>query len=160
LIFILVCLIGGLFVNLGNEINLTTLKEINGDNGSVIRGLRKGDLGYAGIGEVYFSTVNFASIKGWKKHLRMTMNLIVVQGKVSFVFAAINKNLELKKDFIEITLSSSKLERLTVPPNIWMAFRGLSDGSNTIVNLASIVHDPNEQLNKPLHEIDYNWKAI
>jgi len=147
-------------VNLRDEINLSTLTEIKGDNGSVIRGLRKGDLGYAGIGEVYFSTVNYGSIKGWKKHLHMTMNLIVVQGKVSFVLADINENLESKKDFIEITLSSAQLKRLTVPPNIWMAFRGLSEGSNTIVNLASISHDPNEQLNKPLHEIDYNWRAI
>ena len=41
---------------------------------------------FNGFQEAYFSTIKKDRIKGWKRHLRMTMNLIVPVGNVQFNF--------------------------------------------------------------------------
>ena len=41
---------------------------------------------YEGFGEVYFSELRPKSIKAWKYHYKMTLNLIVPLGEVKFVF--------------------------------------------------------------------------
>ena len=41
-------------------------------------------------------------------------------------------------------------------PNLWFAFKGCSS-ENILLNLANIVHDPNESINIDLKEIDYDW---
>ena len=45
---------------------LTPLKQIRTSKGSVLHAMKKGDEGYAGFGEAYFSTINKGDIKGWK----------------------------------------------------------------------------------------------
>ena len=42
------------------------------------------------------------------------------------------------------------LKVLTVPPGIWMAFEGLSDETNMLLNISSIPHDPAEAESLPL----------
>ena len=42
-----------------------------------MHGIKKNDTGYVGFGEVYFSYINPKAVKAWKKHNRMTLNLVV-----------------------------------------------------------------------------------
>ena len=46
-------------------------------NGYIYHGIKSHDLGFKNFGEVYFSFINFNKIKGWKKHTKMTLNLLV-----------------------------------------------------------------------------------
>ena len=48
--------------------------------------LKNSDNEFIRFGEIYFSEIYFGKIKGWKRHLRMNMNLIVPEGFVKFVF--------------------------------------------------------------------------
>ena len=64
---------------------LTPLKKISHPRGDVFHGMKKSDNGYAGFGEAYFSTIKNGEIKGWNKHKRMTLNLVVPVGKVIFI---------------------------------------------------------------------------
>ena len=70
-----------------NDISVTSLARMpSGGGGDVLHGIRKTDFGFIKFGEAYFSILEPNAIKAWKKHLRMTLNLIVPVGKVRFVF--------------------------------------------------------------------------
>ncbi len=133
------------------QIILTPLKQIYNPKGDIFHGMKKSDNGYNGFGEAYFSTINKGDIKGWKKHTLMTLNLIVVSGEIEFVVYN-----DKTKEFFSTKLSSQNYQRLTLQPNLWMAFRGLGE-NNMLLNIASIEHDPNEAINIDLKEISYEW---
>ena len=130
---------------------LTPLKQIHHPKGDVFHGMKKSDDGYDGFGEAYFSTINQDDIKGWKKHTEMTLNLIVTVGEIKFVVYD-----EETKEFFSVTLSQNNYQRLTVKPNLWMAFQGVGE-YNMLLNLASVEHNPNEAINIDLSEINYEW---
>ena len=130
---------------------LTPLKQIYNPKGDIFHAMKKSDDGFDGFGEAYFSTIHKGDIKGWKKHTEMTLNLVVPAGKIEFV--VYNEN---TKEFFCVQLSQDNYQRLTVKPNLWMAFRGLEE-NNMLLNLASIEHDPEEAINIDLSEIVYEW---
>jgi len=130
---------------------LTSLKQIYNTKGNIYHAMKKSDEGFDGFGEAYFSSINQGDIKGWKKHTKMTLNLIVPVGEIEFV--VYNEN---TKKFFVVKLSQENYRRLTVQPGLWMAFRGISE-NNMLLNLASIEHDPNDAINIELSGIDYGW---
>ena len=130
-------------------VSVHKLRQIAVPKGNVFLAMKATDIGYAGFGEAYFSTVNKFDIKGWKKHSKMTLNLVVVTGEVEFV---VHNGI----DFFNVKLSKGNYQRLTVEPGLWVAFRGLSN-ENILLNLASIEHDPNESENVDLDAFDYDW---
>ena len=64
---------------------LTPLKIIHVENGNIFHALRVSDMGFQGFGEAYFSQIHGGVIKPWKRHLRMTLNLVVIEGVIRFV---------------------------------------------------------------------------
>mgnify|MGYP001390384188 CR=1 FL=1 len=69
-----------------NKIFLTDLRIFPSYDGDVLHAIKNSDNGYVNFGEAYFSKINYKNIKGWKRHKRMTMNLIVPIGTIKFVF--------------------------------------------------------------------------
>ena len=130
---------------------VTPLRQIFHPKGDIYHAMKKSDEGFSGFGEAYFSTIKKDEIKGWKKHTKMTLNIIVPIGAIKFVIYD-----EIDNKFFEVLLSQDNYQRLTVPPNFWMAFCGIGE-YNMLLNLASIEHDPKEAVNKELSEIKYEW---
>jgi dTDP-4-dehydrorhamnose 3,5-epimerase len=123
---------------------LTSLKRASHPKGDIYHALRASDIGYTSFGEAYFTTIVGGETKGWKKHLRMTMNLVVPVGAVRFYFRHDNGKTG------NINLGETNYQRLTVSPGLWVAFSGLSNGLNLVLNVADIEHDPTEAINVPL----------
>ena len=143
-------------------VQITPLKVMRDERGEVRHGLRGSEDSFKGFGEVYFSVVNRGVVKGWKKHLRMHSNLIVADGCVRFVCCDDRKDSPTKGAVEEFCLSRSEYGRLTVPPGIWTAFQGMSEGTNLLMNLASIEHDPEEALGLGLDDDSaprFDWLA-
>lgn len=141
-------------INVNNSMDgviLTPLKQIHNPKGDVFHAMKKSDEGFDGFGEAYFSTVQKNDIKGWKKHTKMTLNLVVPLGEIEFIVYDDKKN-----EFFSVKLSQNNYQRLTVKQNLWMAFRGV-DENNMLLNLASIEHDPQEAINLELDKIKYDW---
>lgn len=136
-----------------DQILLTPLKRINLPEGDVLHGIKQYDPGYNGFGEAYFSIINQGSIKAWKRHLRMTLNLVVPVGAVQFVF--IDNSGSLREELVGFEVD--RYLRLTVPPGIWFGFKGLYDNFSMLMNLADIPHDPLEIERKGAKEIHYDW---
>lgn len=139
-------------------VKLTPLKKIIHPQGDVLHGIKKTDDGFTEFGEAYFSTIKTGLIKPWKKHIRMTLNLIVPIGEVRFVIYDDRKYSETYKSFMDITLSINHYYRLTIPPNVWIAFEGIGDGLNLLLNVADLEHDPNEIVRLEIQDISYQWK--
>lgn len=129
---------------------LTPLKKIDHPQGDLFHGIKKGDNGYTAFGEAYFSTIHHGAIKGWKKHKEMTLNLIVPIGSVEFMLYDMNT-----KAYFSVELSSTNYQRLTVPPGLWVAFKGIGTGINLVLNVADILHNPEEIDRLPLDAIPY-----
>ena len=131
-------------------VSYTPLPPISNPHGDIFHVLKSTDSSYHGFGEAYFSFLNPYSIKGWKKHSIMIMNLSVPVGKVKFVFYHENT-------YTSYILSPSSYGLLTVEPNVWFAFQSLSDSQSVVLNLANIIHDPLESLTMPLSSFDFSW---
>ncbi len=141
-------------------IKIFPLKQISLEKGDVWHGLKKSDEGYKGFGEVYFSNVVPKQIKGWKKHLETTLNLVVLKGEIEFVFFDDRIDSETKGKFFSITASSTDKEkyiRICVFPGIWMAFRCISDDEALLMDVIDQPHSDKESLRKDLDEINYIW---
>ena len=143
-----------------NGVVLTPLKKIHHPNGDILHGIKKNDEGFCGFGEAYFSTIETSAIKGWNKHKRMTLNLVVPMGEVSFVICDNRQNSNSKGSFLRVDLSPFNYNRLTVPPELWLAFKGKSNNTNLILNIADIEHDPDEIERLDLDQFDYDWESV
>ena len=51
-------------------------------------------------------------------------------------------------------MSRDNYFRLTVPPNIIFAFRGLKI-AKILVNVADMIHDPNESIKKNINDYEF-----
>jgi len=127
---------------------IVDLNKYDNSKGQVYEGIKNSQKNFDGFGEVYFSEVLQGKTKGWKKHKRMQMNLIVISGEVTFYFFN-----ELTGKGMRANASESKYRRIIIPPGLWVAFRG-SGERNVICTIASIEYDPNEQVNVPLEEFE------
>ena len=137
------------------DVLITKLDVIDTPGGSVMHAMKESSIGYSGFGEAYFSQVNKGAVKAWKRHKKMTLNLMVPLGEVRFVL--FDDREMLSAQFQEIIISKNNYCRLTVPPMIWMGFQGLSNGNSMLLNIADIEHDPNEVDQKEIEKINYNW---
>jgi dTDP-4-dehydrorhamnose 3,5-epimerase len=126
---------------------VTPLRRIHHPKGDVLHGLKASEDSFNGFGEAYFSHVHMGVTKGWKRHNQMTLNLIVPVGTIEF---------HLRSDDgtrgSSISLGDARYARLTVPPGVWMAFTGVGEDLNLLLNVASMSHDPGEAVTAPLEQ--------
>ena len=142
-----------------DDVILTPLKRIEHPKGEVLHGMKSSDVSFAGFGEAYFSEINYGEVKGWSKHIKMTLNLIVPVGEVTFVIYDERDHSSSREQFFSVKISPLNYQRLTVPPGVWLAFKGNAEELNLILNIANLEHDPNEMEKLPIDEIKYKWNS-
>lgn len=141
-----------------NGARFTPLPPIPTAGGTVLHGLKASDPDFAGFGEAYFSSVDQGAVKGWRRHTRMVMNLLVPVGRIRFVVAEdAEGGVPVAREVFDLGPDAASYGRLTLPPGVWMAFQGLSQGLNLLLNLASIPHDPAEAETRSLDTIAWDW---
>ncbi len=139
-------------------VSYTPLKIIEHSLGNILHGLQFDEASFKKFGEAYFSYVNYNSIKAWKKHKEMTLNLIVPHGEVKFVFFDDRDDSGTKGKINEMILGpKANYGRLTIEPGIWFGFMGMVKESNIVLNIANIKHRPDEALKAELDLVKYSW---
>ena len=124
-------------------------KIINHPKGNIMHYIKKDDKNYVKFGEVYFTWIKKNTLKGWKLHKKMHMNLTVPVGKIRCFFYDKNTN---KK--IVFNLSEKKSGSLYVPPKIWFAFQNIDKKKDSLlINFSNIIHDKKEVINKDYEQI-------
>jgi len=136
---------------------LTPQKIVSVEGGNVLHAMKRDDPGYTGFGEAYFSRVESQAIKAWKRHRKMTLNLVVPVGLIRFIIVDDRNEKAAKPHYQEVILSKDNYNRLSVPPMVWVGFQGLSKGNAMLLNIASIPHDPDESDSKDINEIEFDW---
>jgi len=130
---------------------LTPLRRIAHPLGDIQHAMKAGDAGYAGFGEAYFTRVLPGAVKGWKRHRRMVLNLVVPCGAVRFyVRHDDGRQLVFLLGDEPDSVAGCQYARLSVPPGWWVAFEGVGSALNQVINLASLAHDPAEAENVAL----------
>lgn len=137
------------------DILITPLRRIETTGGDVLHAMKQSDAGCVGFGEAYFSWVSGGAVKAWKRHMQMTMNVVVPVGQVRFVFREINSN--GCDEFRIEEIGVDRYARITVPPGIWFGFQGIATSQSLVLNLASIPHDSNEIERLTLSDINFSW---
>ena len=138
---------------------ITPLKRIGDERGMVLHMLRRDWDIFEDFGEVYFSTVNPGTVKGWKRHQRMIQNFAVPMGNAKFVLYDDRDGSPTKGEVQEVALGGDNYALLTLPAMIWYGFANTEDAPVLIANCASIRHDPEETEGKDLSDpaIPYDW---
>ena len=134
------------------------MKHIVVPKGDIYHALKSTDDGYVGFGEAYFSQIESGKIKGWKRHNRMALNIVVVAGAIRFVIYDDRANSPTCGLFENVILSpSDNYKRLSIAPGLWMAFQGLGNGVSMLLDIIPEPHDPSEASRKELFEIPYQF---
>ena len=137
-------------------VKITPLKQISHPKGDILHALKQSEPDFKGFGEVYFSNIIHGEIKGWKKHLRMTLNLVVPKGMIEFyVLSGSDVNVGG-----QIQLGPANYCRLTVAPGHWVAFKGIDEGGSLLMNFADLEHDPSEAVNCDLEEFPLPQRSL
>lgn len=136
------------------DILLTPLRRIDGPSGAVMHAMKASAVGFAGFGEAYFSEIHPGAVKGWRRHNRVTLNLIVPRGDVRFVM---HDDRVAPGRFVAHTIGTSYYARLTVPPGVWVAFRGEAPETSLILDIIDEEHEPSELEVRPLSSVAYAW---
>lgn len=135
---------------------LHKLEKFDTAGGEVLRAVRASDKGFDGFEEAYFSSIKFRVVRGWKRHNKMTLNLVVPLGKIRFAVATQTHGY-VKPIINEYVLSREEYSRLTVPPGNWLAFQGLSEGESLLLNVANKVHCKNEADVADIAKFSFKW---
>ena len=141
-------------------VTLHPLRHIVVPKGDIYHALKATDEGYDGFGEAYFSQIAHGQAKGWKRHNRMVLNLVVPVGAVKFVVFDDREESSTRGQFFEVVLSPERnYQRLTVAPGLWMAFYGVGEGISMLMDIIPQPHDPEEADRKDLAEIPYSFEG-
>ena len=82
------------------------------------------------------------------------MNLVVPVGEIKFYAYDENSN-DRKSCLVNFILSEDNYSRLTIPPGIWLAFKGIKR-KNILLNVSDLPHDKNETIAKKLSSFKIN----
>ena len=138
-----------------NDVIVTPLDIISTPNGDVLHGMKNNSKGFVSFGEVYFSEITPKTVKAWKRHRKMTLNLVVPIGEIKFVMFDDRETNDV--NFHEVIISKENYCRLTIPPMIWVGFQGLSKEKSLLLNIADLPHNPGEVDKEELSKFEYDW---
>jgi dTDP-4-dehydrorhamnose 3,5-epimerase len=141
-------------------VTLTPLKIIHLAEGDVFHALKVNDNGYVGFGEAYFSTIHAGVIKPWKRHRKMTLNLVVIKGLIRFVVHDDRLNSSTLGVTAEYLVGlPDNYSRLTIAPGLWMSFQGMATETSVLLNLADMSHDPGEADRGGKDDFAFDWSV-
>jgi len=131
---------------------------VENTDGDVVHILRSDSDGYVGFGEAYFSIVRYRGVKAWKMHRKMTLNLVVPLGSIRFVIYDDRINSQTRGQKKVVDLSTDYYRRLVIEPGLWVGFVGRGVGTNMLLNVANIAHDPQEVERRPVESFPHDWQ--
>ena len=134
-----------------DEISIKNLSIINNKKGDILKGFLKSDNKTINVKEVYFSEINPKQIKAWKKHNKMTSNLIVVKGEIKIVVQ------KKDKSFVTEIISKKNYKMISIPPNFWFGFQCISTEAGMLVNISNEEHDDLESDQLDIEKILFDW---
>ena len=134
-------------------ITLTAEKIIANEKGGISHALKQTSEGFKGFGEAYFSRIHKNTIKGWKRHNQVHLNLVVPLGSILVAVHDGRLDSSTRGETSVVRLGyPDNYCRLTVVPGLWVAFKGEQE-LNLMLNITEQEHRPEEADNLDLSTI-------
>lgn len=127
------------------------IKIIRKSKGRIIKLFSSVNKNFVSVKETYLSEIGAYEIRAWKKQIKSKMFLIVLKGKVKFVFY---KDNSFKKKII----SGKEYRRIFIPKNTWYGFKNMGKSKAIVLSLMNQKYTKNSILQKELKKLKYNWK--
>jgi dTDP-4-dehydrorhamnose 3,5-epimerase len=140
-------------------VRIKPLRRIPDERGAVLHMLRNDDEGFEGFGEIYFSLVYPGVVKGWHRHVEMTLNYAVPVGMVKLVMYDDRDGSPTRGELVEVHTGELDYALVTIPPMVWNGFKGEGSAPALVANCATIPHRPDEieRLDPFTDRIPYDW---
>ena len=140
-------------------VKVVPLKRIPDERGTVFHMLRSSDPHFIQFGEIYFSTVYKAVVKGWHRHRDMTLNYACIHGRIKLALFDDREGSSSRGRLMELFLGPDDYSLAVIPPGIWNGFKGMSEPFAIVANCCTHPHDPtrSERLDPFQNHIPYDW---
>jgi dTDP-4-dehydrorhamnose 3,5-epimerase len=140
---------------------VTPLRRIPDERGTVYHMLKSTDPQFIQFGEIYFSTVYPDVVKGWHKHREMTLNYACIFGRIKLVLYDERESSSTRGTLTEIFLGQDNYSLVTIPPEVWNGFKGMSEPYAIVANCSTHPHDPSRssRVDPFKNHIPYDWSV-
>jgi dTDP-4-dehydrorhamnose 3,5-epimerase len=133
--------------------------RIPDERGTVFHMLKATDPEFLGFGEIYFSTVYPGVVKGWHRHVEMTLNYVCIHGRIKLVLYDDRDGSPTRGVVMERFLGPDDYSLVQIPPGVWNGFRGMGPEAAIVANCSTHPHDPTRstRLDPFDNDIPYDW---
>jgi dTDP-4-dehydrorhamnose 3,5-epimerase len=144
-----------------HDVEVHPLRRIPDERGTIMHMLRADDPHFRGFGEIYFTTVYRGVVKGWHRHVEMTLNYACVFGRVKLVLYDDREESPTQGAVQEVFLGPDDYSLVVIPPGVWSGFRGMSDPYALVANCCTHPHDParTTRVDPFENDIPYDWEV-
>lgn len=144
-------------------VKIVPLKRIPDERGTIFHMLKRSDPHFKEFGEIYFSTIYKDVVKGWHKHREMTLNYACIFGRIKLVLYDDRSNSSSKGKLLEVFLGPDDYSLVSIPPDLWNGFKGMSEPYSIVANCCTHPHDPafsrSVRLDPFKNDIPYTWEV-
>ena len=123
-----------------HDLQVVPLRRIPDERGTILHMLRADDPHFRGFGEIYFTTIYQGVVKGWHRHLDMTLNYACVNGRVKFVIFDDRGDSPTRGSLVEVFAGTDAHSLIVIPPGLWNGMKGMSAPSALVANCATHTH--------------------
>jgi dTDP-4-dehydrorhamnose 3,5-epimerase len=140
-------------------VRVTPLRRIPDERGTIYHMLRADDPHFEQFGEIYFTSIYPGVVKGWHRHREMTLNYACVFGRVKLVVYDDRTASATAGELLEVFLGPDDYSLVSIAPEIWSGFKGMSEPFAIIANCCTHPHDPSRttRVDPFDNDIPYDW---
>lgn len=143
-------------------VKVVPLRRIPDERGTIYHMLRREDPHFERFGEIYFSTIYRGVVKGWHRHREMTLNYACISGRIKLVLYDDRDGSPTRGEIMECFLGPDDYSLVSIPPEVWNGFKGMSDPHAIVANCCTHSHDPSRstRLDPFDPSIPYDWSVV
>ncbi len=140
-------------------VQVVPLRRIPDERGTIFHMLRADDPHFDRFGEIYFTSVYPGVVKGWHRHVEMTLNYACVFGRIKLVLYDDRDGSPSRGALREVFLGPDVYSLVVGPPGVWNGFKGMSEPYALVANCCTHPHDPGRttRLDPFDNDIPYDW---
>jgi len=140
-------------------VEITSLKIIDDERGSVLHMMRNDSKNFKSFGEIYFSIAHPNAVKAWHLHKETYLNYACISGTIKLVLYDDRPKSKTQNKIQEIILSIDNYFLVTVPPLIWNGFTNIGNQQAILANCSTAPYSDEEIIRKSPFDkfIPYKW---
>ena len=143
-------------------VKVKKLKVIPDERGRLMEIFRSDDEAFEKFGQVYMTTVYKGIVKAWHYHHIQRDNFACIKGKIRLGLYDAREGSSTYKQTDEFIMSLEEPILVSIPPNVYHGFKGLSDEEAIVINTPTEPYNhknPDEyRVDAFKNDIPFDWR--